>query len=108
MKIAIEPRGPVSFDVTVPGSKSLTNRALIAAAQALGHTRLTNASFSDDSRYLSTALNEVGVRVSALEKENVLRVDGGQPHQAPSLDGATGTGGSGSSCAVSISPASIR
>src|SRR5947208_2406765 len=93
MKIAIEPAGPVAFDVAVPGSKSLTNRALIAAAQAIGKTRLTNASFSDDSRFLSTALNQVGIGVETLEAENVLVVRGGKigTTRTPVLMGNAGT-----------------
>jgi 3-phosphoshikimate 1-carboxyvinyltransferase len=78
MKVAIEPAGPVDFDVAVPGSKSLTNRALIAAAQATGKTRLSNASFSDDSRFLAAALTQVGIAVETLEAENVLVVRGGR------------------------------
>ncbi len=77
MKIAIEPGGPLNLDVAVQGSKSLTNRALVAAALAEGTTRLTNASFSDDSRTLSAALNQVGIGVETLERENVFVVRGG-------------------------------
>lgn len=51
---------PLSASVTVPGSKSLTNRALLIAALAKGTTRLTNALFSDDSRYFAKALQTLG------------------------------------------------
>ena len=78
MKIAIEPAGPVDLDVAVQGSKSLTNRALVAAALAEGTTRLTNASFSDDSRTLAAALNQAGIVVETQERENVLVVRGGR------------------------------
>ena len=46
------PRLPGPIDVTwaVPGSKSITNRALILAALADGETRLTGALESDDTR----------------------------------------------------------
>src|SRR6267154_2507388 len=50
-KIQIEPAGSVSLDLAFQGSKSLTNRALIAAALAPGMTKLTNASFSADIKY---------------------------------------------------------
>ena len=57
--------GPVgaSFGGTVslPGSKSLTNRALLVAALAHGTTRLRNALDCDDSLYLMDALRELGV-----------------------------------------------
>lgn len=46
--------------VRVPGSKSLTNRALLIAALANGTTTLTNALFSDDSRYFANALKTLG------------------------------------------------
>jgi 3-phosphoshikimate 1-carboxyvinyltransferase len=49
--------------VRVPGSKSLTNRALLIAALAEGTTRLTNALFSDDSRYFAEALKTLGFEV---------------------------------------------
>jgi 3-phosphoshikimate 1-carboxyvinyltransferase len=93
VKIAIEAGGPLSLDVAVPGSKSLTNRALIAAALARGRSRLTNASFSDDSRVLAQALNEVGVSVETREGEHAILVDGGtiHPPSKPLLMGNAGT-----------------
>jgi 3-phosphoshikimate 1-carboxyvinyltransferase len=47
----------------VPGSKSITNRALLLAALADGITTLTNALFSDDSLYFVTALQNLGFNV---------------------------------------------
>ena len=81
-KIQIEPAGAVSFDVAVQGSKSLTNRALIAAALASGTTKLTNASFSDDSKYLATALNQIGIAVDTRDRDNVILVHGGKPRNS--------------------------
>ena len=49
--------------VQVPGSKSLTNRALMIAALANGTTHLTNALFSDDSLYFARALQALGFDV---------------------------------------------
>ncbi|MDA0747770.1 MAG: 3-phosphoshikimate 1-carboxyvinyltransferase, partial [bacterium] len=40
---------PVDADVTVPGSKSYTNRALLIAALANGESNLNGALFSDDT-----------------------------------------------------------
>jgi len=54
---------PLSATVRVPGSKSLTNRALLIAALADGTTTLTNALFSDDSRYFANALQTLGFEV---------------------------------------------
>lgn len=55
--------GPLRAAVRVPGSKSLTNRALLLAALASGNTRLANALFSDDSGYLANALQTLGFDV---------------------------------------------
>ncbi len=56
---------PVVGTVLVPGSKSITNRALPIAALAEGETVLTGALFSDDTRYMAAALNQLGIRVSS-------------------------------------------
>lgn len=53
--------------VTVPGSKSITNRALLIAAMAQGETRLSGALFSDDTRYMAQALRQLGIEVVADE-----------------------------------------
>src|SRR5436190_9688086 len=81
-KIQIEPAGSVSLDIAVQGSKSLTSLALIAAALAPGLTMLTNASFSDDSKYLATALNQIGIPVDVRDRDNVILVHGGKPLRA--------------------------
>jgi 3-phosphoshikimate 1-carboxyvinyltransferase len=60
---------PLNATVRVPGSKSLTNRALLIASLASGTTRLTNALFSDDSRYFARALQTLGFDVQ-LDKAN--------------------------------------
>jgi 3-phosphoshikimate 1-carboxyvinyltransferase len=49
--------------VRVPGSKSLTNRALLIAALANGTTRINNALFSDDSKHFASALQTLGFDV---------------------------------------------
>ena len=54
---------PINATVRVPGSKSLTNRALLIAALADGTTTLENALFSDDSRYFVGALQTLGFDV---------------------------------------------
>ncbi|MCC7361584.1 MAG: 3-phosphoshikimate 1-carboxyvinyltransferase [Anaerolineales bacterium] len=63
-QLAIRPvTQPLNAVVRVPGSKSLTNRALIVAALADGSTRLRDALFSDDSRYCAEALTVLGFAV---------------------------------------------
>jgi 3-phosphoshikimate 1-carboxyvinyltransferase len=60
----------LNASVRVPGSKSLTNRALLIAALAKGTTRITNALFSDDSRYFAKALQTLGFDLQ-LDEENL-------------------------------------
>ena len=67
---------PLNASVRVPGSKSLTNRALLIAALAEGKTTLSNALFSDDSRYFANALKELGFRVELNETRAEMSVWG--------------------------------
>ena len=60
----------------MPGSKSLTNRALLIAALANGTTRLTNALFSDDSKYFAKALQTLGFDVHLDEANHEMTVTG--------------------------------
>ncbi len=55
--------GPVHATVTVPGSKSITNRALILAALADGPSRLNGALVSRDTELMAAALQALGVGV---------------------------------------------
>jgi 3-phosphoshikimate 1-carboxyvinyltransferase len=57
----ILPAGPVRARVIVPGSKSITNRALICAALARGESVIQNASDSDDTALMANGLNQLGV-----------------------------------------------
>ena len=60
----VRPAGhPVSGTVTVPGSKSFTNRALILAGAAEGVSTLTGLLRSDDSYWCIDALKRLGVGV---------------------------------------------
>lgn len=73
----IEPLArPVDASVDVVGSKSYTNRALIIAALARGSSTLTGALFSDDTRYMSEALRQLGALVTAKEEARELHVTG--------------------------------
>jgi 3-phosphoshikimate 1-carboxyvinyltransferase len=67
---------PVDADVSLPGSKSITNRALIIAALANGETVLDDALFSDDTRYMSQALRDLGIQVREFESESRFVVEG--------------------------------
>jgi 3-phosphoshikimate 1-carboxyvinyltransferase len=79
--IEIQPLAhPPDTTLRVPGSKSITNRALIIAALAEGRSRLHGALFSDDTRYMSQALRDLGIPVDSDEAAASLVVVGGGGH----------------------------
>jgi len=55
---------PVRAEITVPGSKSITNRALILAALADGETILKGALWSEDTQIMVECLQELGFMVN--------------------------------------------
>jgi len=67
---------PLHATVRVPGSKSLTNRALLIAALANGTTKITNALFSDDSKYFANALKTLGFDLQLDEVNHEMTVTG--------------------------------
>jgi 3-phosphoshikimate 1-carboxyvinyltransferase len=54
---------PVRAEITVPGSKSITNRALILAALADGEVTLTGALWSEDTQIMTDALQKLGFEI---------------------------------------------
>ena len=62
--LAVEPLGgPVAATVTPPGSKSITNRALVVAALAEGTSTLTGVLDADDTRAMVSCLRALGAGV---------------------------------------------
>jgi 3-phosphoshikimate 1-carboxyvinyltransferase len=85
--------GPVDVTWAVPGSKSITNRALVLAALAEGETRLTGALESDDTRHMRAALTRMGIDIADAGPDALL-VHGGRARlHAP--DGPLFVGNSG-------------
>lgn len=62
--------------VKVPGSKSYTNRALVTAALANGASTITNALFSDDTKYMASSLTALGISVEGYQDVNRYVVHG--------------------------------
>jgi 3-phosphoshikimate 1-carboxyvinyltransferase len=80
------PRGPLLIpklsrppELTwrVPGSKSITNRALVLAALADGESTLEGVLHSDDTRHMRNALSALGIGIEDLGP-TTLRVQGGR------------------------------
>ncbi|HEY8450063.1 MAG TPA: 3-phosphoshikimate 1-carboxyvinyltransferase [Bacillota bacterium] len=58
------PAAPPDVTVAVPGSKSLTNRALLLAALAEGESRLEGVLWADDTRHMRACLERLGVAMA--------------------------------------------
>lgn len=56
---------PLDATVTPPGSKSITNRALLLTAMASGSSTIEGALFSDDTRQMVDALAQLGFQITA-------------------------------------------
>jgi 3-phosphoshikimate 1-carboxyvinyltransferase len=68
--------GPLDATVRVPGSKSLTNRALVCAALADGRSQLDNVLFADDTEAMMECLERLGIAVGSDHKANRITVEG--------------------------------
>lgn len=86
---------PHDISVSVPGSKSITNRALLIAALSNGRSVLKGCIFSDDSRHFIDALIELGFPVEVDEGKRVISITGfgGKiPRETAQIDvGSAGT-----------------
>lgn len=89
----IPPGKPLQGQVAPPGSKSITNRALLLAALAKGTSRLTGALKSDDTRHMSVALRQMGVTIDEPDSTTFVVTGTGrlQAPTAPLFLGNAGT-----------------
>ena len=76
--IEIKPAGKIKAEVSVPGSKSITQRALIAAALADGESTLIGPLESEDTQYTAGALQQMGVTVDKEKHRWTLLGNGGK------------------------------
>jgi 3-phosphoshikimate 1-carboxyvinyltransferase len=67
---------PFDRTVTIPGSKSLTNRALVCAALADGTSNLTGALFADDTEAMIEGLRRLGAGIMSDRAEARIEVEG--------------------------------
>ncbi|MGI6525008.1 MAG: 3-phosphoshikimate 1-carboxyvinyltransferase [Bdellovibrionota bacterium] len=70
------PRKGINGVISLAGSKSITNRALIMAALATGTTHLRHASCSEDTVVLLEALKALGVKCELKSEECLITVEG--------------------------------
>ena len=75
--ITITPfEAPFQATITPPGSKSLTNRALIIAALADGESTLSNVLFAEDTEVMIGGLRALGYELNVDAKTTIVRVKG--------------------------------
>lgn len=75
--IEIKPAAkPLCASIRPPGSKSITNRALVCAALAEGRSTLRGALDSEDTRVMIDCLGALGVTVESRDDGRTLRVEG--------------------------------
>lgn len=76
-RLTIETRGPLDGRISVPGSKSITNRALLLAALADGESHLSGGLESDDTVVMRAALDAMGIAVEETDDSWIVRGRGG-------------------------------
>ena len=80
---------PVCGVVRPPGSKSLTNRALVVAALASGRSTLSGCLLSDDTRYMGEVWAQLGATMSW--QTHPPADESGPPGQPPTIGSASAT-----------------
>jgi 3-phosphoshikimate 1-carboxyvinyltransferase len=65
--LTLAPTEALSGAITLPGSKSISNRALLLASLARGQTRISNLLDSDDIRFMRQALTSLGVTIEQVD-----------------------------------------
>ena len=87
--VEVIPGGPVEGSIRPPGSKSLTNRALICAAFAHGSSTLRGALRSEDTEVMIKALASIGIDVRVSDGGRVLNVNGAATSRDQHSDATT-------------------
>ena len=75
-QIEIELSGPIHGTIRPPGSKSITNRALVCAALANGRSELHGALASEDTHVMIDSLQRLGIEVNQHAHSQTLMVTG--------------------------------
>ncbi len=74
--LTLAPIKQISGKVSLPGSKSLSNRVLLLSMLAKGTTRISNLLDSEDVRYMIGALQTLGVPFSEKRETREIKVEG--------------------------------
>ncbi|WP_295419540.1 3-phosphoshikimate 1-carboxyvinyltransferase [Sulfurovum sp.] len=75
-QLTLKPIKKVEGTINLPGSKSLSNRALLLASLAKGTTKITNLLESDDTRHMLNALKQLGIKYELSDDKTVCIITG--------------------------------
>jgi len=85
--LTLDPIARINGEVNLPGSKSLSNRALLLAALAEGTTKITNLLESDDTRHMLNALKQLGIEYTlSNDRTECIVVGNGGPINSESYE----------------------
>lgn len=93
MDYLVKPKENFSLEVTIPGSKSISNRALILAALSGKKCILRNFLLSDDTNYMIEGLKKLGNIIEFSENNNELTVIGNNKRVFDNVSVYTGNAG---------------
>ena len=74
----LKPISITESEIVIPGSKSVTHRALIAASLARGNSMLKDCLICEDTLYTLKALRELGIQISVNEPDVLVNGTGGE------------------------------
>jgi len=75
-RVCFVPCPSVDGSIRPPGSKSITNRAMICAALAVGESRLSGVLDSEDTQVMVQAWKQLGLNIDWDRDRNELRIEG--------------------------------
>ena len=95
LSLTLQPIKKFSGIINLPGSKSVSNRALLLSALSQGKTRLTNLLDSDDVRYMLDALKALNIKYHLSDDRTICDIEGvgGKLHSAHPLELFLGNAG---------------
>ncbi|WP_040979455.1 3-phosphoshikimate 1-carboxyvinyltransferase [Oceanobacillus jeddahense] len=91
-RISLSPgKQEINGSITIPGSKSMTNRALIMSALAEGNSKLSGILKSDDSYWCIEVLKQLGIEIELQADIAYIKGNGGHLRSNNLYIGAAGT-----------------
>ncbi|VFP78192.1 3-phosphoshikimate 1-carboxyvinyltransferase [Buchnera aphidicola (Cinara cuneomaculata)] len=74
--LTLQPIDCITGELSLPGSKSISNRALLLSALSSGNTTIKNLLYSDDTKYMLNALSQLGIKYSFNKNKSECTIQG--------------------------------